>query len=153
MAMKKCKECGEEISSSAKVCPKCGKKQGGIGKVILILFVLIVIIAAAGSGTSSNKGTTGETKVQETFTLTEHKGYADTYAYYIEGTIVNNTDKEYSYVQVEFNLYDADGAQIGTSLDNINNLEANGTWKFKAIGAFADEKSVASYKLIDITGF
>lgn len=28
MAMKKCKECGKEISKDAKVCPNCGKKQG-----------------------------------------------------------------------------------------------------------------------------
>ena len=27
MAMKKCKECGAEISSSANQCPKCGKVQ------------------------------------------------------------------------------------------------------------------------------
>ena len=26
MAMKECKECGAEVSSNAKVCPKCGYK-------------------------------------------------------------------------------------------------------------------------------
>ena len=37
-----------------------------------------------------------------------------------------------SYLQIEYNLYDADGAQIGTALANINNLKAGGTWKFEA---------------------
>ena len=69
MAMKKCKECGEEISSSAKTCPKCGKKQGGISKIILVLIILVVIIAAASSGgndgTVSKADGTGTTSVDE----------------------------------------------------------------------------------------
>ncbi len=45
MALRACKECGKEISSSEKVCPNCGKKQGtsaavGCLAVIAILFVL-----------------------------------------------------------------------------------------------------------------
>jgi len=28
MALHACKECGQQISSDAKVCPHCGKKQG-----------------------------------------------------------------------------------------------------------------------------
>lgn len=69
MAMKKCKECGEEISSSAKTCPKCGKKQGGFSKVIIILLVLVVIIAVvSGSGNDGNVSKadgTGGTAVSE----------------------------------------------------------------------------------------
>ena len=34
MALKKCKECGEEISSSASKCPKCGKKMHRAKEVI-----------------------------------------------------------------------------------------------------------------------
>lgn len=56
MAMKVCKECGTEISSSAKVCPKCGKKQkmskGAIGAIVVLL--LIVIVAASGGDSSNN---------------------------------------------------------------------------------------------------
>lgn len=74
----------------------------------------------------------------------------DDFSKYICGTIQNNTDKKYSYVQVTFNLYDAEGNQIGTALDNINNLEAGGTWKFKAVSF---ESDFASYKLSDIEKF
>ncbi len=58
MAMKKCKECGTEISSSAKVCPHCGKKQKTSKKVIgLVVVLLLVIIVAASGGDSTNNNT------------------------------------------------------------------------------------------------
>jgi RNA polymerase subunit RPABC4/transcription elongation factor Spt4 len=48
MALKKCKECGKEISTKADICPHCGanqKRKGvGCGGALLIL-ILIVIIA------------------------------------------------------------------------------------------------------------
>lgn len=59
MALVKCKECGKEISSSAKTCPSCGaknkKKSVGIGGVLLfglVLFFLLVIICSQMSGQS-----------------------------------------------------------------------------------------------------
>lgn len=165
MAMKKCKECGEEISSSAKKCPKCGKDQRNFfmkHPVLYTILILIVIAVASSSGSSDTgsattpmAGTTTST-VQEDFTLQDgHTGSSDEYgmSYTIEGSIKNNTNKQYSYVQVTFNLYDADGAQIGSALANINNLEANGLWKFKALGSLGNGKSVASYKLMEITGW
>jgi len=45
MSLIKCKECGEKISNSAKICPHCGyKKKKWIGG-ILLLFALTIIIA------------------------------------------------------------------------------------------------------------
>lgn len=119
------------------------------------LIVIIVVIGLAGAGESDTIQTGTDMKVettqnQEKFTLVDSEGSFDGFGYYVSGTIKNNKDKEYSYVQVTFNLYDADGAQIGTAMDNINNLEANGTWKFKAIGI---TENVASYKLAEITGW
>ncbi|KVG89141.1 hypothetical protein WJ36_25950 [Burkholderia ubonensis] len=45
--------------------------------------------------------------------------------------LTNNTDRQYSYVQVELNAYDKSGAQIGSDIVNVNNLESRGHWKFK----------------------
>jgi hypothetical protein len=50
----------------------------------------------------------------------------------ITGIVKNNRSRAYSYVQITFNLYDADGHQIGTALDNINGLQPDGTWRFEA---------------------
>jgi len=62
MAMKSCKECKKEISTDAKQCPNCGKKNptGGISKIKIglgVLAVLVVIRAASGGGGSSGAST------------------------------------------------------------------------------------------------
>lgn len=123
-------------------------------------WLIIVIVAIAIAGSQGGTSTTGsnptssseqkQTQTQEKFSLVDSEGSYDGFAYYVNGTIKNNTDKQYSYVQVTFNLYDASGAQIGTAMSNINNLEGNGTWKFKAIGG---TENAASYKLAEITGW
>lgn len=50
----------------------------------------------------------------------------------IAGTVKNTSERKYRYVQIQFNLYDKNEAQIGSALANVNNLEPDGTWKFKA---------------------
>lgn len=50
MALKKCKECGNEVSSSAKTCPKCGKKlKSGPLKIILIILGFFFLLGVIGS--------------------------------------------------------------------------------------------------------
>lgn len=134
-------------------------------KWIIIAGVVVVIAVIAAAGTSGSNETKTpqdeehvktETKApeqKEDFTLEgETQGAYDEYgmSYSITGSIKNNTDHDASYVQVTFNLYDAQGNQIGTALDNINNLEAGGIWKFEALGL---EEGIASYRLIEISGF
>lgn len=48
-------------------------------------------------------------------------------------------------------MYDKAGTQLGTAIGNINNLEANGTWKYKAMAMTTDK--IASYKFVEITGW
>lgn len=50
--IKMCKHCKEFMPKSYKVCPKCGRKQGGILKWFIIGFVVLIIIGAAASGGS-----------------------------------------------------------------------------------------------------
>lgn len=49
MALKKCKECGHDVSSKADTCPHCGfknkPKQFGCGAFLLILFVVSILIS------------------------------------------------------------------------------------------------------------
>jgi hypothetical protein len=54
MALKKCRECGNEVSTSAKVCPSCGKKHpvkrsGILTKLFLTLAALFIIAVFWGS--------------------------------------------------------------------------------------------------------
>ncbi|MEI3148326.1 MAG: FxLYD domain-containing protein [Merdibacter sp.] len=102
---------------------------------------------------AKEKTETTQPEQKEELTLEgETSGSYDEYGmtYTISGMIKNNTDQTPSYVQVTFNLYDEEGNQIGTAMDNINDLEAGGTWKFEAVSW---EEGVASYRLAEISGF
>lgn len=159
MALKKCKECGAEISSDAKTCPKCGKTlTPSLGFIILgiILFISGCYTLFSGfkdiSYPSNNSITETTSSVSEDFTLLSDTLTSDEFGTnYIEGSIQNNTNKDYSYVQVTFTLYDSEGNQIGTAWDNLNNLKANGTWKYKAV--LLTDESIAKYELAEITGW
>ena len=53
MALKKCKDCGAEVSSTAKVCPNCGRDQRKFfQKHPLITIILIILIIGIVQGTS-----------------------------------------------------------------------------------------------------
>jgi hypothetical protein len=59
MALIKCKECGAEVSNSAKTCPKCGAPMPKKTSLLtwLALF-LILLIGYSISNSTSNSGTT-----------------------------------------------------------------------------------------------
>lgn len=65
MALVKCKECGEKVSTKAKACPTCGgippKKTSRFTWLVLILMALIVALALKGpASTESNPVKTAE---------------------------------------------------------------------------------------------
>lgn len=123
-----------------------------------IIVVLLIALGSAGgdnkdqgAGTKDNTSTpavSDKAKVPD-LEITEHSVLQEEYSAYIVGKVKNNTNKQYGYVQVEVNLYDADGDQVGSAIDNTNNLEPGGTWKFKAI-AFEE---FDSYKIKDVSGW
>jgi len=51
---------------------------------------------------------------------------------HIRGYIRNNSTRTYGYLQVSFTLFDANGYQVGTALDNTIDLKPGRTWKFDA---------------------
>lgn len=136
----KCKYCQSEVDAKAKICPHCGKKIKGLPKwliAIIIVFVIGIIVASNDSENTAKEGKVSTNQSteqkQEKFTYEITNQYNDTFSYYIEGNVKNNRNKNYSYVQIEFVCYDAAGNNLGTAMDNTNNLLANQTWKFKAI--------------------
>lgn len=73
MAMKKCKECGEEISSSAKKCPKCGKDQRNFfmkHPVLYTILILIIIGVVSASVSDTTNTSTSSTSTSDTTTET-----------------------------------------------------------------------------------
>ena len=156
----KCKTCGADMASNAKSCPGCGgKNKKQIYKKWWFWVLVIIIIGAVAGGsesqsTSKDGGTQNEvaTKKEKFEIVGDITNESDMFAVYLSGVIKNNSGKDCTYVQVTFNLYDKDGNQIGTALDNINNLEKDGTWKFKAMG-MGESGEVDSYKLAEIVGY
>lgn len=156
--MKKCKYCQSEIDIQAKICPNCRKKQAKpTWLIILIIIVAIVIVSAITDGGDDTNSTDGNTSTKKTqakkFSYTISNSYSDKFGYYIEGTVKNNKDKDYSYVQIEFVCYDADGNNLGTAIDNTNNLLGNETWKFKAMGLFTDGRTVDHCDYHEVTSW
>jgi len=88
---------------------------------------------------------------QDALTLVEsHVETGDYGARYVVGTIKNNVNKQFTYVQVTINEYDSSGAQVGSTLANTNNLEAYGTWKFKA---YVLDKDATDFKVMTATAY
>ena len=58
MALVKCKECNEEISSKAKVCPKCGAKPPKKTSLFTWLVLIIIVFVIYSVSQSSTKVTT-----------------------------------------------------------------------------------------------
>ena len=166
----KCKKCGHEVSKTAKTCPNCGAKVPKftwwqIALSIVIFFVLIGIFSPKSNNSSVNSIKDSKSQKQEQQNNTKNKETVvakddlelldwdwsnDEYYKYLVGKIKNNTEKTYSYAQIEFNLYDKDDAQIGTAVANIQNLEPGKIWKFKAIVL---EKETKTAKIKGITGY
>ena len=177
--MMTCKACGGEIAASAKSCPKCGaKNKKPFYKKVWFWIVIVIVVVAVGSAGGSDNTTevnsdNGTNSTTSAVTDTNKKPVEkkekfevvdgvdgitveqDMFTTYFSGVVQNNTNKEYSYVQIEISLYDADGALLGTALDNVNNLEANGKWKFKAMSMLTSEQNaeIASWKITEITGW
>lgn len=99
---------------------------------------------------SSNKSHTTQSKKPNLEITEHHPCTGDFGSRMVCGTVVNNTNRTIGYAQVEINLYDNEGSLVDSTMDNINNLEPNGTWKFKAPIL---DNNVSSYKIKDVTGF
>ena len=128
-------------------------------KILLIVLGILVIIGIFGavmgddetndSNNKSNTKNSVKTEKKEKFSYNVENAAPDenNIFYYISGTVTNNTNKDYSYVQIEFVCYDSQGNNLGTALDNTNNLLGNQTWKYKAtfLGSEVEEIDHCDY--------
>lgn len=70
MALVKCKECGEDVSTKAKTCPKCGAKapkKTSLFTWLVLAFIIFVVYAANQAPTvpSKPKSTSTSTVLQK----------------------------------------------------------------------------------------
>jgi len=122
--------------------------------------------SSSESSSSDNSAATSEESSESTeqaaqeeeesapYTIEKEKLSKDDFGFVsISGQLTNQSGSDVSYLQIEYNLYDKDGAQIGTAIDNTTNLGDGKTWKFKAssLDNVADE--VDSFEVADVTGW
>lgn len=111
--------------------------------VILICSVTVFSGCIDFASTESYEIVDGPTLQVE---YTQYLGYTAT----VIGCLENKTSIEYSYASITFGLFDKNGVQIGTALDNINYLQPNGRWSFKAVSLGAFDVKPVSAKLVNI---
>ena len=154
MALVTCPECKKEMSSDADACPNCGKKQrrtGCLTQIIAVCMGLFMFSCAIAMFKHPPAGTNSTPVQEEALVLMPGWKFArEDYHSTITGTVQNKSNRSYSYVSIQFNLYDENGAQVGSTMANVNNLEPHGKWKFKALVL---ENTAESVKLKDLSGY
>ena len=117
-------------------------------RVWFIAIMVIVVLGVIGSMLGDDANNVATTNVSNTsndvstqtenvepvqdYEITELQEITDDFLYAVSGILKNNTDRDKSYVQIKIPVYDSDGNKLGDCLDNINDLKAGQTWKFKA---------------------
>lgn len=78
----------------------------------------------------------------------------DSNEYYavITGTFTNNSDEELSTISITYNLYDADGTQIGNAYASASNVAPGSSWAFEATSS-VEPSEVASFERGDVSAW
>lgn len=69
---------------------------------------------------------------------------------YVTGKVRNNSESNYRYVQISFDIYNAAHEKCGTAWTNVAGLSRDEIWAFKGTGYC--ESAPAQYKLASLTG-
>ena len=137
------------------------KKKAG-----LILGCILFVISAVGSvsgdkkdnvsasekgnATQKTKETAKETKKE--YEIENVNIEKDEFSTYVTGVLKNNGGKK-GYVQITVPCYDKDGAKLGDALANVNDIEANGKWKFKAMYMGGETPASCDANKLEVSGF
>ena len=121
-------------------------------KKIFNLIIVTIMLIVSSFSVACFEGSEEFSYVSEPQMYTEYNEYLG-WSAKVRGTLVNNTSKTYSYVQIEFSIYDAAGNNLGTALDNVNNIAPGDKWSFTANLFDFPSNKPASFKLVDITAW
>lgn len=137
-----------------------------IGLIIGCVLFVILAVGSVSSGekdnvkvnskqTQSSKETSEKQSQQEEkkeYEISGAKTKSDQFATYVTGILQNNGGKK-GYVQIMIPCYDKDGAKLGDALANVNDIEENGKWKFKAIFTGNEKPETCNINNAKVTGF
>lgn len=128
MALIKCKECNEEISSKAENCPKCGIKiKGKTNPFIMIFFgiITVFIVIFVMNNNSKSKYDYRINKTNTSFKKNKvgienvHINKKNKYAWSVEGMVRNKTSSNIKgYVKIKF--VNSNGDITYTTMTKVN---------------------------------
>ena len=123
----------------------------GVIFAIISLFIGLIIGCCVDLySESENMNSNNVSNVNKLKLVESHKCISDFGTKAICGTVKNESNHLYTYAEISFNLYDTDGNLVGSTLTNINNIDAGTIWKFQA---YVTEDNATSYKFTGIEGF
>jgi len=123
------------------------------GVAVACLLVALLVWGATRSSHSRSLQSGGgmfDPQLADDFDLVEYKLVDRGNRTVVAGTIRNNSGKTYTYAQVQFNLHDESGTQVGSTAATINNLQPGEEWKFEAP---VQDKRAKSVKLKGVSGW
>ena len=113
--------------------------------VALFISLFVALVVFLNNETQNPKLEVSQTTLSVEYN--EYLGYSAT----VKGMAKNVSNRDFSYVSIEFSIYDSSGNNLGTALANINNLSKGDSWQFEAhLFSFPSSMPV-SYRLVEIT--
>lgn len=161
MSKRKCRNCGRLIVSRVNAwgrCPKCKTTFPTLSytqKVTAIISVVVILIVLANLDNPMFQfGTYAPDRWLQKYDdlyLTELVHRRDDLGFlHITGAVFNGSSYEKDYIQIEITLKNQDGEVVGSTMDNVTNVESQETWRFEAI---TSRDEAYSYEVKEITGF
>ena len=120
-------------------------------KKVFVISLLCILLCGCDID-SLEKEVKNATKPNVSCTISKQSKDKAGIAYYVEGTCTNNGSKDYDYLQIELICYDKKGNNLGTALDNTNNLLGGQTWKYKAM-SLSSVDSIDHCDFHEVTGW
>lgn len=88
-----------------------------------------------------------------TISATSEKRSSLGYTTTVKGTLRNKLNETYSYVQIKYSMYDADGNNLGIAYDSMNNLGAGESWSFSATSMGWTDVQVVRVRFAEVSTF
>ncbi len=130
MALRKCKECGQQVSTAAESCPHCGARirrrrsgspflfscLGIIVGLVLVFFLFIVFVSSIFKdvGESIRSREQEEQAILRLLKFEDVRGYQEDNYMHIEGRVRNNGSSPIDYVKIEVEWLDDQGRVLDT---------------------------------------
>ena len=121
-------------------------------KVFNIVLTILILVSLSGCFDLIDDTDSNSSRYELVGELNMSVDYNSYFGYSvsIKGKLKNISSKEFTYVSVTFAIYDKDGNQIETALDNMNYLQSGSTWTFDATMLGWTDVQPKSCKLVNV---